>query len=92
MSFCLLPLQQVLEKLPAELKAQQKNFAAVASRLKAQSATWLRNTPGLRNLSDTFVLHWCGHAEHAPASHGCAAFDKWRSVICLPSCSRLWHF
>jgi hypothetical protein len=52
-------LQHVLEKLPAELKAQQKNHATVAARLKAQSNTWLRNTPGLRHFADTFVLHWC---------------------------------
>ena len=53
-------LQHVLEKLPAELKAQQKNHAAVAARLRAQSDAWLRNTPGLRHFADTFVLHWCG--------------------------------
>ena len=50
----------MLEKLPAELKAQQKNHAAVAARLRAQSDAWLRNTPGLRHFADTFVLHWCG--------------------------------
>lgn len=53
--------QQVLEKLPAELKAQQRNFAAVAARLKAHSATWMLNTDvqNLRQLTDTFLLHWC---------------------------------
>lgn len=53
------PLQQVLEKLPAELKAQQRNHADVAARLKRQSAHWLRGLPTTRHISDAFVLHWC---------------------------------
>lgn len=62
-------LQHVLEKLPAELKAQQKNHAVVAARLKAQSDAWLRNTPGLRHFADTFVLHWCGACAWSVLSH-----------------------
>lgn len=52
-------LQQVLEKLPAELKAQQRNHAAVAERLARESKTWLLQLPELRLSADSFVLHWC---------------------------------
>ncbi len=54
-------LQQVLEKLPAELKAQQKNHTAVMRRLRAESATWLTtqdNMGAKQNSCDAFILHW----------------------------------
>lgn len=54
-------MQQVLEKLPAELKAQQKNHTAVMRRLRSESATWLSSLDlhGPKNVCDAFILHWC---------------------------------
>lgn len=51
--------QQVLQRLPAERKAQQQNHAVVDARLKAESAFWLRRGVALRHMSDTFIVHWC---------------------------------
>ena len=52
-------MQAVLEKLPAELKAQQRNAAAVQQRLQREAGTWLRRLPTPRYTADTFVSHWC---------------------------------
>ena len=51
----------MLEKLPAELKAQQKNHTAVMRRLRAESATWLTSLDNMGaklNSCDAFILHW----------------------------------
>jgi len=52
-------IQQVLEKLPAEVKAQQKNHTAVMRRLRSESATWLTSLDlhGPKNVCDAFILH-----------------------------------
>ena len=53
-----IPLQQVLDKLTAELKAQQRNAAVVMQRLSREADSWLRRLPTLRHTAETFVLHW----------------------------------
>ncbi len=56
--------QGVLDKLPAELKAQQKNQTAVMRRLRAESASWMTSDDGLGakyNVCDAFILHWWVH-------------------------------
>ena len=85
-------LQQVLEKLPAELKAQQKNAAAVAARLKAGAGSWLRRgDTTLRNTTDAFVLHWCEAAPGPLGTRGAkgpaAALRRSLTIAWRPSCS-----